>query len=61
MRYIDPGYNRLMIGDSYPWELDSDSDSLVIESYPDQETARLLDAGLETIRPEDITEDFNDT
>ena len=41
MKYREGGYNRLLIGDLYNWELDRFENPLIEEDYQNQRIAKI--------------------
>lgn len=39
MKYKDPGYNRLLVGDLYHWEFDQRGNILIKENFQKDVTA----------------------
>ncbi len=60
MRYKDPDYNRMLVGDFYHWELDTDGYFIVKENTSKVKQHQMTEMDFKTINTADIMEDIKD-
>ena len=60
MIYKNHGYNRLLVGDFYHWDLDTIGDFVAKENLSKAKPKKRIETEFTTVNINDITEDLKD-